>query len=151
MSTEKYFIDKDITVLCVEAESFPDGVQSAHQKLHALFEGDERKFYGISWSDGKGGIIYKSAAEELHKGEAKKFKAESFIIRKGEYISTVLKDWYKDESLVGKTFQKLLADPRIDKNGCCLEMYLNEKDMRCLVPLTPSSARVKQRIFPIFF
>jgi hypothetical protein len=29
----------------------------------------------------------------------------------------------------------LLRDPHIDKQGYCLEIYPNEKDVRCLVPL----------------
>ena len=70
-TTEKYLINKDIRVLCISA-AFPNGVMSAHQKLHALFPEKERMFYGISWSDGKGGIIYKAAAEELQKADRDK-------------------------------------------------------------------------------
>ena len=41
----------------------------------------------------------------------------------------------KDTSIIGKTFQELIAQPDIDKNGLCLEMYLSENDMRCLIKL----------------
>src|SRR5215831_15363969 len=110
MATEKFSIKEDIQVMCITADSFPAGVMSAHQKLHSLFPPEEgRVFYGISWSDGKGGIIYKAATNELHKGEAESHGLEIFKIRKGEYISEVLKDWSNDEQLVGKTFRKLLA------------------------------------------
>ena len=138
-ATKEYFIEKDIKVLCVMASSFPEGVQKAHQKLHSMLSSSEhRMFYGISYADKNGAIIYKAAAEELNDGEAERFELETFIIRKGAYISELLKDWRKEEALVGKTFKKLLSDPRIDKNGHCLEVYLNDKDMRCMVPLDPS-------------
>ncbi|TMI95062.1 MAG: transcriptional regulator [Bacteroidetes bacterium] len=139
METTEYIIDKDIKVLCVRASSFPNGVKAAHQKLHSIFSSSEpRTFYGISHSDKSGNILYWAAAEELHKGEGERLNLETFTIRKGKYISELLEDWCKDEGLVGKTFKKLLADPRIDKNGYCLEVYLNEKDMRCMVPLDPA-------------
>jgi len=134
----EFSIDRDITVICVTASSFPDGVQSAHQKLRAAVPASSsRKFYGISYSDKNGNIVYKAAAEQMHPGEAQKLGMETFVIRKGDYISQVLTDWRRNEMEVGKTFKKLLADPRIDKNGYCLEIYLNETDMRCLVPLDP--------------
>jgi len=139
MSAQEYFIDKDITVLCLTASSFPSGVQMVHKKLHSLFPTTERRtFYGISYSDKNGNIIYRAATDQLNEGEAAQLNLETFTIRKGKYISEVLKDWRKDEMSVGKTFKNLLSDPRIDKKGYCVEIYLNETDMRCLVPLDPS-------------
>jgi len=46
-----------------------------------------------------------------------------------------LKNFADDIPLIGETFRNLLADPRIDPQGYCLEFYLNEHDMRCMVPL----------------
>lgn len=69
MSTRDYFIDKDIKVLCTTASSFPEGVQMAHKKLHSLFPARERRtFYGISYPDKSGNIIYKAAADQLNEG-----------------------------------------------------------------------------------
>ena len=142
MSTQDYFIDRDIKVLCIAASAFPEDVQMAHKKLHSLFPATERRtFYGISYPDKSGNIIYKAAADQLIEGEATQFNLETFTIRKGNYISEVLKDWRKDEISVRKTFKKLLSDQRIDKKGYCLEIYLNENDMRCLVPLDASYAQ----------
>jgi hypothetical protein len=134
----EFSIDRDIKVVCVTASSFPEGVQAAHQKLHAALPiSKSRNFYGISYSDKSGNIVYKAAAEEMHPGEAAKLGLDTFVIRKGKYISQLLSNWRQDEMEVGKTFKKLLSDPRIDKNGYCLEIYLNKTDMRCLVPLDP--------------
>jgi len=142
----EFSIDRDIKVVCVTASSFPEGVQAAHQKLHAALQGSKSKnFYGISYSDNDGNIVYKAAAEEMHRGEAEKLGLETFVIRKGKYISQLLSNWRQDEMEVGNTFKKLLSDPRIDKNGYCLEIYVNEKDMRCLVPLDPSYSPEKEK------
>jgi hypothetical protein len=137
---EKYFIDQDIIVACVKATSFPMGVGDAYHKLGtALPVSDQRKFYGISWGGKDGEVIYRAAANQLHEGEARESGLETFTIRKGEYISKYLEDWKKDETQIGKTFHQLLSDPRVDKEkGYCLEIYPNEKDVRCLVLLDPS-------------
>jgi len=136
---EKYQFQNDIHVFCVTACSFPFGVLEAHKKLHSLLPSDEsRSFFGISYPNGKGDIIYKAAVEESYPDEGKKYGCEEFVIKKGEYISEFLEDWCKDESAVSKAFKKLLAHPDIDSKGYCLEMYLGERDMRCLVPLNPS-------------
>jgi hypothetical protein len=142
-STEKYFIDNDIEVACVKATTFPHGVGQAYKILESkLPSSNNRKFYGISWGDKNGGIIYHAAASQLHPGEAKEYGLETFTIRKGEYISEYLEDWKKDETAIGRTFQKLLNDPRIDKKkGYCLEIYPNSKDVQCLVLLESSNKK----------
>ena len=141
MKPEKYSIDRDIKVACVKASSFPMGIGEAYHKLGATLPASEqRKFYGISYADKDGSIIYRAAANELHEGEAEEFGLETFTIKHGEYISEFLEDWKKDETQIGKTFQKLLRDPRIDKKqGYCLEIYPNAKDVQCMVLLDSST------------
>jgi len=132
----------DIQVFYIKAESFPGGIKEAHRKLHSLLPSPEgRKFFGISYSNGKGAIIYKAAVEESYPGEAEKYGLETFVIKKGDYVCEILKDWVKDEEAVGKIFQRMLSDPRIDRNGYCLEMYLNNTDMECMVKLDDSKIK----------
>jgi len=129
-----YNIKSDIKVLCITADSFPEGIGASHQKLHSLLpKTNGRNFFGISRPNRDGVIIYKAAVEESYTGEAEKYGCETFVIKKGNYISETLVDWRKDEAIVGMTFQKLLRDPRIDKNGYCLEIYSGETEMMCLV------------------
>jgi len=133
---ENYYLDKPIKTFCIEANNFPMGIKAAYEKLHALLPTTEgRKFYGLSWGAGQGKIIYKAAVKELYEGEAEKYGCETFIIRQGNYISEVLKDWMKEENIVAKTFMQLLSAPGILQDGYCVEEYLDEKDMRCLVTL----------------
>jgi len=133
---EKYYIDKDIKVFYVTATSFPEGVGGAFQKLLSFLpKPNKRLLFAISSPNEKGIIIYRAAVEESFPGEGKQNGCEIFVIKKGHYWSELLLDWRKDESIVGKTFQKLLMHPNLDKSGYCLEIYPNEKDIRCLVPL----------------
>jgi hypothetical protein len=133
---EKFAIETDLQVICVEATTFPTGVMKAHVILHAKFaDADKRKFFGISHGRIGGSIIYKAAAEELFDGEAAQLNCETFLIRKGAYISQFVAGFRDDPQSVGNAFQLLLTHPQIDPNGYCLEMYSGETDVRCLVPL----------------
>jgi hypothetical protein len=131
---EKYFLNDDIKVFYVTASSFPDGIMEAYKKLQSIVPAKDRKLYGISYPQ-NGKIVYKAAAKEAYEGEAEKHGCETFVIPRGEYISELLTDWRKNEAVIGETFKKLLAQQGIDKNGFCLEEYLNENDVRCMVPL----------------
>jgi 4-aminobutyrate aminotransferase-like enzyme len=130
---ENFDIEKDITVVCMKATSFPEGVLAAHKKLHSIVPfSKERGYYGISHGNTEGGIIYMASAEIL---EGEKYDLATFTIKKGHYLSKILKDYQKDIPSIGKTFQEMLTDSRIDKNGYCLEIYLNDNDMQCLAKL----------------
>jgi hypothetical protein len=132
---EIFHLDNNINVFYVQAESFPNGVLAAHQKLRKMLPNSkDRNFFGISYNS-KDGIVYKAAVEESFSGEAEKYGCKKFIIPQGDYLAETLRDWRKDERLVGNTFRQLLSDPRLDKNSFCLEIYLNETDMRCLVKI----------------
>ncbi|HET6722273.1 MAG TPA: hypothetical protein VFH07_05960 [Chitinophagaceae bacterium] len=134
---ENYFLEKDIKVFYVKATSFPDGITEAHQKLYALIGfAKHRKIYGISYPESPGKIIYKAAAEESYSGEAEKLGCPTFIIKKGNYSSIYVKDFYSDIPAIGKAFQKLLDNPGIDPEGCCVEMYEGDKGVRCMVRLS---------------
>lgn len=136
---EPYTLERDIKLICIPATSFPDGVAAAHQKLHSLLPVTQRRtIFGISWPDGKGGLVYKAGAEETFPGETEKLGGETFIVKKGDYISILIHDYMSDLSAFGKSFQLLCSDPRIDPQGAAVEMYLSEKDVRCMVRLDPA-------------
>jgi len=129
-------LKNDVKLFFVTASSFPAGIKSAWNKLYAILPSVEgRNFFGISQPDKNGIIIYKAAVEESYPGEAEKFGCKTFVCKKGKYLSEMIPNWQKDETLIGKTFHKILADSRIDRNGFCVEMYLGEKEMQCMVPM----------------
>ncbi|HXC04586.1 MAG TPA: transcriptional regulator [Bacteroidia bacterium] len=131
---ETFLLDKDITVFYIQALSFPDGVMGAHQQLHAAIPRTaNRRYFGLSRPEGKQGITYKAAAEELLKGEGARLGFETLLLPKGTYKGMELKNFRTDVSAIGKTFAQLTSLPDIDPNAYCVELYLGENDVRCMV------------------
>ena len=137
---EQYNLDNDIRVLYVTAASFPDDIQGAFNRLFKLLgpSGAGRRFFGISFQGKDGKITYRAAAEEQDTGESGKFGLEEFVIKKGTYISKYIKGFLNDIPAIGKAFQEMLQDPRIDPQGACIEIYEGMENVRCMVRLDPA-------------
>lgn len=133
---ETIVLDKDVKVMCITAKSFPDGVLEAHQKLHALVPpGNNRRYYGLSRPE-KGIITYHAAAEQLKDNEAVQHNLHTITIKKGRYKSITIKDFMSDISSIGKAFEQLLQEPKkLDPEGYCVEEYISETDVICMVRL----------------
>ncbi len=134
METE--IIDKDIKVVYVNATSFPDGIMAAHEKLHTLLPYNaDRGYFGLSRPENGGDIVYKAAAEELVSGEAESLGLDTITLKKGNYASITVNDYMKDMTAIGTAFQQLIALPDIDPQGYCVERYLSQTNVRCMVRL----------------
>ena len=132
---ETIHFDNDIKVLYVQATSFPDGILAAHQKLHGLIPySTERKYFGISRPE-DGVITYKAAAEELQSGESEKLNLDTLTLKKGNYACISVNDYMKDLQSIGNTFNQLLTLPNLDPQGYCVEWYINDKDVKCMIRL----------------
>lgn len=132
---ETLTIDKDIKVFYVTAASFPGGIMDAHRKLHSLIPFSvERKYFGISRPE-NGTIVYRAAAEEMEEGEAQKLKCETLILKKGKYISVTLENYREDLTSIKKTFDLLLTRTDLDPQGYCVEWYLNQQEVKCMIRL----------------
>ena len=131
---KEYLIEKDVKLLCVAAASFPAGIQAAFSRIHSIVpDAGTRATYGISHGS-PGGIIYKAGVVALSGEGGEQYGCEEFIIRKGRYIGRVV-NWKENVQQIGETFQLLLAVPRIDKNGACIEEYINDNEVKCMVKL----------------
>jgi hypothetical protein len=133
---EDLILDKDITVFYVTASSFPEGITEAHHRLHKLtaFSG-ARNYFGISRPE-NGAIVYRAGAEEKFEGEGKKLNCDTLVLKKGKYIFNTIHNYLKDPQQISKTFNKLLKSTDIDPDGYCVEWYINDKDVKCMVRLT---------------
>ena len=130
---EKFTLDKDIQVFCVDAETFPDDILKAHQTLHALLPfSSERRYFGLSRME-KGEIRYKAAAEELIVGELAQHGLQQMLIPSGDYQSILIFDYMKDTSLIGTAFNQLIQLPEIDPEAYCVEWYISDSQVRCMV------------------
>ncbi|MRG45036.1 transcriptional regulator [Chitinophaga sp. SYP-B3965] len=134
---ETTILDKDMKVFYVTAAAFPEGVIPAHEKLHSMVPfSTERAYLGISRPENGGGIVYRAATEETFQGEAEQYKCDTLILKKGKYLSLILKDYAKDPLSFKKAFDKLLNQPGLDPNGYCVEWYINGgKDAKCMIRL----------------
>lgn len=133
---ETITLDKDIKVFYVIASTFPEGILAAHKSLHAKIPySTERKYFGISRPENNGEIVYRAAAEEMKEGEGTSLNCDTLILKKGKYISLMVLDYMKDLSSIDKAFKQLLSIPNLDPEGYCVERYLTDKDLRCMIRL----------------
>jgi len=133
---DSFIIAEDIKVICVTANHFPEDAERAHIQLHGLLpEKERRRFFGISWPNEQGQIIYKAAADEIEQGEAQKYGLETFTIKKGAYNSFFIKNFMENIDSIKDAFHVLLQQDDVDPKGYCLEWYIGDNDVRCMVPL----------------
>jgi hypothetical protein len=128
-------LENDIEVLTLKASSFPEGVLEAHKTLHQCVSStNNRRYFGLSRPE-QGTIIYRAAAEVLGQDEPKKFGLETLTILKGNYTSISISNFMDDVSRIGKAFTDLLQRRDLDSEGYCIEWYLNDKEVKCMVRL----------------
>jgi hypothetical protein len=133
---ETITFENDITIMYKTATSFPEGVMAAHEALHAVVPfSTDRGYYGVSRPESGGGIVYRAAVEELKPGEAASFGLDTLVLKKGNYISITIADFMKDPKIIGQTFQQMLEHPGLDSQGYCVELYFNDKDVKCMIRL----------------
>ena len=131
---EKFNLEDDLKLICVKAESFPDGIMKSFERLNEKIASNKnRNLYGISFPGKDGAIVYRAAANELYDGEAESLGCESFIVKKGSYNSILIYDFMNNIPRIEEAFKELLSNPGIDPEGCCVEMYLNNENVRCMV------------------
>lgn len=131
---QQFTLNEDISVLYVQADSFPDGITAAFDQLFTILpKNNDRIIFGISHLyDGQ--IIYKAGAEQKPGDEAIQTALKSLTIRKGVYISQLVKNFMQHISLIGSTFQELLQHPDIDQQSFCAEWYKGD-DVLCMIKL----------------
>ncbi|HLZ85924.1 MAG TPA: hypothetical protein VKQ52_01735 [Puia sp.] len=139
---ETYHLDHDIRLCCIPAKSFPDGVMAAFQQIMDIFPDQQgkRRLFGVSWPDGKGSLVYKAAVEESYKGEAEKLGMDTYLLKSGEYLSTVVHNFMDDIPSIGNAFRQLVEAPGVHPNTVGVEEYVSTTDVRCMVPMFMETA-----------
>lgn len=132
---ENYTFQKDVHTYAITASSFPDGIEQAHLDLHArLPKNERRQFFGVSWPDENGHITYKAAAS-IMEDDGPIEGLDIFTIKNGPYNTFYIKDYRKHTESIAEAFNILTKQHEVDPSGYCLEWYINENDVKCLVPL----------------
>jgi hypothetical protein len=135
---DSFILGDDIKIMYIDASIFPDGIKKAHEQLHSILPKVEgRRLFGISAPEQGGVIKYKAAAEEMFPGEARNLGLQTFKIRHGAYMSFFIKDYREHSENIPDAFKLLTGQQEADPNGYCLEWYIGENDVKCLVPSGP--------------
>lgn len=125
-------INKNTTLACITANSFPAGIPQAHQQIQTIFpDYSQRRVYGISRPNELGIIVYKAGIEIAEPSEATALGLDTFVIPSGTYQVITIKDFPNNLGAIQDAFQVLTAHPDMDPDGYCIEYYLNDKDLEC--------------------
>lgn len=143
---QTFRIEKDVPLFGVQAGSFPDGVGQAWQDLHKLLPATNgRRFFGISHGTKDGGIVYTACVEEVFGGEAESLGCRRWVLPKGEYIGETIHGFMQQLPKIGETFRALLSRNDYDKAGACVEQYLNDADVVCMIRKASATEAVVHR------
>jgi hypothetical protein len=133
---EIFSIENDLKTVCITADSFPAGIHAAHDKIRSLAPASrERNYFGVSRPDKNGVIIYKAATTELFDGELSGLDLEEFTIPRGKYALIHLHNFRENISSIASAFEQIIHSQPIDPNGFCLEWYLDDDNVRCMIKL----------------
>ena len=131
---EIYNLQHDVKVFGFQVKSFPGGIGEAFESLIKRIPGGfERPYYGISYMDKGGQMIYIAAALEKYDGEGEKYNCERHIIEKGEYLGVAVHDWRENTDCIKDVFHEIIQDSRVDKTKPAVEWYKNDDEMVCMV------------------
>lgn len=128
-------IEKDLKVLAIRVDSFPDGIAEAFDRLDELIVSRSgRQVFGISHGS-KDGIVYYCAANEEFEGEAEQFNCRQLTIPAGTYATIRIEGWREKLDSIGQAFCQLMQEPQFDQITPCIEWYKNPEVMLCMVRL----------------
>jgi len=131
---DSFTFQEDTPVFCVTALNGRQGAADAMATLKSLLPHDSRRHaYGLYWP-GKDGGTYKAAMSKLE-GDPAIESGEVFTIKNGPYNSFYITDYRSQPGAVDRAFEILRGQHEVDPEGYCLEWYVNEHDVKCLVPL----------------
>lgn len=138
---ETYHLKNDLKVFGKEVTTFPLGIKEAFGALLDMIpDGFKRSYYGISYMDENGKIIYIATAEEKYEGEAEKYNCEQYTVEQGEYLAVTISDWLKKIDCIKDVFHDIMEDERADKTKPVVEWYKTETEMLCLVKMKAREA-----------
>lgn len=135
-------LSSNISLLCVKATSFPDGIMQAFKTLYSIFPpSGERRSFGLSCGNEQNGIDYWACAEELDIDVLNENELQRITIRAGDYNYEDFPNFMQNLPAIGETFQRILSATPHHTHGYCVEEYLNDSDVRCLVRLSANSTK----------
>ena len=132
---ETITIYQDIRVFYVKKNSSSLSLPEAYQELikNVPFPRD-RMYYGIIVRE-KGCLCYRLAVEQLTHSEARDLNLELHIIKRGIYLSSIVRNNLQDIMEIERVFQRMLLEPGLDNDENRVEWYFNGNDVAYLLRL----------------
>jgi len=108
---------------------------AAFQQIMNTFPDQQgsRRLFGVSWPDGQGSLVYKAAIEESYRGRRKNWDWETYLLRKGEYLSLVVHNFMEDIPSIA-SLSPARRRSRVHPDTIGVEEYVSSSDVRCMVP-----------------
>jgi predicted transcriptional regulator YdeE len=131
---EKLKLLDEIVVFGVQVKTFPLGIGEAFDQLaNKIPDGRNRPYYGISWIDIDGSIIYYAVAAERFAGEAVLYDYTIMEIEKGEYAVVTVKEWQSKTNTLKDIFHEMMENKETDSTKPCIEWYKSHDEMLCMM------------------
>lgn len=131
---ETHTLQAPISVFCVAAKTFPNGITEAFTTLmDKLGDDDKRDIFGISQLDENGTMLYYAGAMELYEGEGRKLGCFIYQIPAGSYLTETIEDWKINLPLIHPTFERL--GDSLTNTGFPLIEWYSKGDVMCMVTI----------------
>lgn len=131
---ENIHLEKDIPVMYFNVPTFPAGIEEKFTEIMKMLPGmEDRTFYGISYINNDGKIIYHCAVTRLDEKETMEYGGTDFVLPKGEYLGESIHNWMSNLTCIKDVLMKLMDDPATDTSFPCIEWYKTDKDMTCML------------------
>jgi len=126
---------KDINVLSVKADNFPEGIGDAFIRLESKLPSLKgRKFYGTLLSKPEG-AEYRACIVPLNENEISALAFEPYTIPGGKYCKTTVKDWENKTNDIKIVFNNLAQNQKVDNKRPQIEFYKSQKELILFLPV----------------
>jgi len=133
MIATQYDLNDDIVVFYIAAESFPEGITAAFDKLEAtITDLSDRHIYGITECTGDK-LAYMACAKAHFNNEGIQYGLPTYIIPKGKYWYYTLDNWRENLQEIPKLFARFENAPSVKKQTICVEDYIAPYKMLAMV------------------
>ena len=131
---EIFQLPQEYRLLCKKVNKFPEGIGDAFENLYRQLPcPHKRNYFGISWMDEQQQVNYQVAAERRADDVCEEF--EDRVLPKATYLVVRIMNWYEHLSDIKGVFGALMADMRTDKSFPCVEWYLSDDEMLCMMKI----------------
>ena len=133
MYMELLKLDKEVNVVGIKVETFPEGIGEAFDSLaNSFVDGMNRSYYGITYCKA-GNIVYYAASEIKDHSDVERANGQLFRIEKGNYLAEALWDWRKNVTEIKDIFHRMMLDKRVADESTCIEWYKDDDIMWCMI------------------